>query len=83
MQSIELSWVEHMLGKKGQWDAEPAVGDYQGNFVIKLRADGPTKVLEVREDFSDKEAAKGAVALAGGSKRRFISDIMKDEMLKR
>ncbi len=56
-QSIELLWVDHLLGRLADKKAVK-LEDYQASILLRLRADGSTKVLEVIQD--DGNVGKGA-----------------------
>jgi hypothetical protein len=73
-QSIELIWVEYMLGRRV--DRKPvSLEDYQATILLRLRADGSTKVLEIMQDDENitKEARNRSKSRMRGGRRNTVS----------
>lgn len=73
-QSIELLWVDHFLGRRADKKAV-ALEDYQASIILRLRADGSTKVLEVMQDDERiaKEVKKKNPRRSGKNARQSVS----------
>ena len=81
--SIELSWIDHELGRKTEKDYF-TVADLQVTVNIKVRADGPTKVLEMVEENNDSQFekknssnAKSVTKMIKGVKNEVIKSLTK------
>jgi hypothetical protein len=73
-QSIELLWVEHLLGLRKDKKAV-SLEDYQATILLRLRADGSTKVLEIMQDDENitKEARNKSKSRMRGGRRNTVS----------
>lgn len=57
-QSIELSWVEFMRGYRLEGQNQMTMESFKVQVSLKVRADGPTRVLEITENDSGAGAGK-------------------------
>jgi hypothetical protein len=73
-QSIELLWVDHLLGRRADKKAV-SLEDYQATILLRLRADGSTKVLEIMQDDENitKEARQKSKSRIRGGRRATVS----------